>query len=239
MANSVKSFQVPILKNNIYDNWSIKMKTFLGVHDVWDIVENGFSEPEKEDVLTQEQKISLKDLRKRDKKTFYLIYQALDDDGFEKISSATSAREAWEKLQTSYKGVEKVKKVRLQTLRGEFECLHMKSYESILDYFSRVVIVSKQLKRNDEKLEDVRIIEKILCSLDPKFEHIVVTIEETKDLEEMPIGQLQGSLQAYEEKHKKKQDLSEQLFKLQIKETNKEQTFLKDFRPALIPLLKI
>ena len=172
------------------------MKALLGAHDVWDVVEKGFSEPENEAALTQDENTTLKDSRKRDKKALYLIYQALDDDGFEKISSATSAKQAWEKLQTSYKGVEKVKKVRLQTLRGEFESLHMKASESISDYFSRVAAVSNQLKRNGEKLEDVRIIEKILRSLDPKFEHIVVTIEETKDLEEMTIEQLQGSLQA-------------------------------------------
>ena len=34
--------------------------------------------------------------------------------------------------------------------------------------------------------------EKILHSLDPKFEHIIVTIEETKDLEALMIEQLQG-----------------------------------------------
>ena len=45
--------------------------------------------------------------------------------------------------------------------------------------------------------------EKILHLLDPKFEHIIVTIEETKDLEEIKIEQLLGPFQAYEEKHKK------------------------------------
>ncbi|KAL5769585.1 hypothetical protein ACOSP7_013739 [Xanthoceras sorbifolium] len=119
-------------------------------------------------------KDSLKDSRKRDKKALYLIYQALDDDGFEKISSASSAKQAWQKLKIYYKGVKKVKK-------------------------------------------------KILRSLDPKFEHIVVMIEETKDLEEMTIEQLQGSLQAYEEKHKRKQKINKQLLKMQLKEKEENQ----------------
>ncbi|RXI05067.1 hypothetical protein DVH24_006324 [Malus domestica] len=86
---------------------------------------------EDEATLAQPQKESLKDSRKRDKKALYLIYQALDDNGFEKVSCATSAKQAWEKLQTSYKGAEQVKKVHLQVLRGEFESLQMKGSESI------------------------------------------------------------------------------------------------------------
>ena len=70
----------------------------------------------------------MKDSRKRDKNALYLICQGLDDDSFEKSSEAKSANEAWEKLQTSYKRAEQVKKVHLQTLIGEFEfeTLHMK-----------------------------------------------------------------------------------------------------------------
>ena len=107
MANSVASFQVPTLNNNNYDNWSIKMKALLSAHDVWDIIEKGYSEPQNETSLSQSEKDSLKNSRKKDKKALFLIYQALDDDSFEKFLDTISAKQAWEKLQTSYKGEKK------------------------------------------------------------------------------------------------------------------------------------
>ena len=88
---------------------------------------------------------------------------------FENISYATSAKEAWDKLQTSHKREDKVKKVGLKTLRGEFKSLHMKQFESISDYFSRTLSFSNQLKRNGEKLQDVILMVKILRSVDTKF----------------------------------------------------------------------
>ena len=64
--------------------------------------------------------------------------------------------------------------------------------------------------------------EKILRSLDPKFDHVIAIIEETKDLEAMTMEQLLGSLQAYEEKKKKKEGIVEQLLKTRVDTTKKE-----------------
>ena len=82
------------------------------------------------------------DSRKRDKKALYMIYQGLDKNAFEKLSEAKLANEAWEKLQTSYKGADPVKKVRLQTLRAKFEAFHTKEGEVISNYFYRVLTVT-------------------------------------------------------------------------------------------------
>ena len=119
MANNAEtSFQIPLLKRSTYDNQCIKIKALLEAHDIQEVVEKGYKESQDEDSLTQTQKDVLKDSRKRDNKTFFLVYQALDEDEFEKISNATSAKEAWEKLRTSCKGEDKVKRVCLQTLKG-------------------------------------------------------------------------------------------------------------------------
>ncbi|KAK9178211.1 hypothetical protein WN943_027401 [Citrus x changshan-huyou] len=103
-------------KGSKFNNWSIKINVLLGAHDVCDVMEKGFIVPENEATLTTAQKENLKDLKKKKNKTKYLIFQSLDENVFEKIAGTTSSKEAWEKLENSYKGAEQVKKVRLQTL---------------------------------------------------------------------------------------------------------------------------
>ena len=109
------------------------MKVLLGSQDVWEIVKKGHKESKNEGTLSQAQKDSMRDLRNRNKKALYLIYQGLDEDAFEKISKAKSTKESWEKLQTSYKGADLANKVCFQTLRAYFEALHMKEGEIISD----------------------------------------------------------------------------------------------------------
>ncbi|KAK2973489.1 hypothetical protein RJ640_009987 [Escallonia rubra] len=59
------------------------------------------------------------------------------------------------------------------------------------------------MKRNGEDVQDVRVIEKILHSLDHKFEHVVVAIKESKDLNTMKINELSRSLCSHEERMNK------------------------------------
>ncbi|KAL4383647.1 hypothetical protein GQ457_15G022750 [Hibiscus cannabinus] len=204
MENMIQP-QIPRLTKTNYGNWSIQMNALLGSQDCWDIVEKGYVEPENaaaEATLTNEEKRVLRDARKRDKRALYFIFQAVDESTFEKISEATTTKQAWEILQKSLQGVEKAKKVRLQSLRAEFEMLKMKNTESIDDYVSRVKAVANEMKRNGETLDEVRVMEKILRSLVRKFDYVVVAIEESKDLSQMTIDELVGSLQAHEQKMK-------------------------------------
>jgi gag-polypeptide of LTR copia-type len=81
---------------------------------------------------------------------------------FEKVANETRAKDAWEILHDSVVGAEKVKKVRLQTLKAEFESIVMKESEFIGDYLTRILAVVNQMKSLGEKIEDVRVVEKIL-----------------------------------------------------------------------------
>ncbi|KAA0033083.1 copia protein [Cucumis melo var. makuwa] len=199
------------------------MKALLGSQDVWDIVSNGYEEPESDATFNQAQREALQNTRKNDQKALTIIHQAIDDNNFEKISGATTAYQAWQILENTYKGVDRVKKVRLQKLRGDYESLHMKESESVSYYTSRLLAVVNEMKRFGETISDEQVVEKILRSLDEKFNFIVVAIEESKDLSTMSIDQLMGSLQAHEEKLlKKNKQMTEQLFQSKLKLKDKE-----------------
>ncbi|XP_038885810.1 uncharacterized protein LOC120076105 [Benincasa hispida] len=188
---------------------------------MWEIVENGFQEVEAR--ADQAQRDALKETRKKDKNALYILYQLVDEDTFETIANAEMSKATWDKLQSTHRGADRVKKVRLKTLRGEFKSLQMKETEVIAKYHTKVMAFINQLRRNGEEITDVRVMEKVLQSLNTKFEIIATTIEETQDLENMTIEQFIGSLQAYEEKKKrrmKQTEIVEQLLQLKIKEEN-------------------
>ncbi|XP_057999150.1 uncharacterized protein LOC110658061 [Hevea brasiliensis] len=167
---------------------------------------SGFTPLEDEASLSQNEKDALAKARKKDQQALTLIHQGLDESMFLKVADATNAKQAWEILKNSLQRVDRLKKVLLQMLRGQFEALRMKDVESISDFCTRVKSIVSPFKRFGEKVEDVRVVEKILRSLTPIFDYVVFAIEESKDLEPMTIEELEVSLQAHEDKMKRRQE---------------------------------
>ncbi|XP_074342644.1 uncharacterized protein LOC141680273 [Apium graveolens] len=145
-------------------------------------------------------------MRSKDKMALYTLFRAVDESGFEKIAGKTTSKEAWDILENVFKGADRVKQMRLQTLRGELESMKMKESESVSDYIMRVQTVVNQLNQNGEKLSDTRIVEKILRSLTDNFENVVCAIEESKDLTTLMVDEIAGSLEAHEQRKKKKKE---------------------------------
>ncbi|GKU86688.1 hypothetical protein SLEP1_g1181 [Rubroshorea leprosula] len=136
--------------------------------------------------------------RSKDKKALYFIHQGVNDEVFERIEDASRSKQAWDTLMTTYKGAKKVKKVKLQTLRRQYELLQMESFKTVATYINRVLALTNKSKIYGEEYKEQGKMEKILRTLTPKFEHIVAAIEDAHDLSQMTVDELSGSLEAHE-----------------------------------------
>lgn len=166
------------------------MKTLLKSQELWDTVESGYKATDEENKLREN--------KKKDSKALVIIQQALHDSVFSRIAAAGTSKEAWSILQKEFQGDSKVKVVRLQSLRRDFENLTMKNGDSIADFLSRAMAIVSQMRSYGETITDQTVVEKVLRSLTPKFDHVVAAIEESKDLSVFSFDQLMGSLQAHE-----------------------------------------
>ena len=131
-------------------------------------------------------------------KALNTIFCGVSSDEFHWISHITIAKEAWQILETTYEGTKKVKDTKLQMLTTWFEELKMSEDESFESFYSKLneVVIGKF--NLGEKTEDSKIVRKILRSFSESFRAKVTAIEESKDLDEIKVQELIGSLQTYE-----------------------------------------
>ena len=112
MTTKKSFFKAFLLKEDNFENWSIQMKTLLDSKSVWEVTKKGSRVPEDECKPSQTQRDYISDASKKDKQALSFIYQAIDENTFEKISRANTAKEAWEiQEDNSYKTADKVRKM--------------------------------------------------------------------------------------------------------------------------------
>ena len=101
-------------------------------------------------------------------------------------------------METTYEGTKKVKDTKLQMLTKRFEELKMSEDESFNLFYGKLNKVVIEKFNLGEKMEDSKIVRKILQSFPESFRAKVTAIEESKDIDEIKIQELIGSLQTYE-----------------------------------------
>ncbi len=93
----------------------------------------------------------------------------------------------------------------------------MKESDNIDSFFTQVIGLVTQIRSHGEILEERRIVEKLLRVLPSKFDVIVTTIEETKDLTNFTVDELHASLITHEQRLSRNENSSlEQAFKTQM-----------------------
>ena len=123
-----------------------------------------------------------------------VLFSAVTNKEFKKISSTETAKEAWTILQTTYEGTKAVKDSNLQRLITSFEDIKMEEDESFDEFYAKLKDIVNSAFNLGETIPEPKIVRKVLKSLPERFHAKITTIEESKDIDKIPLTKLVGNL---------------------------------------------
>ncbi|KAI5332341.1 hypothetical protein L3X38_022470 [Prunus dulcis] len=190
--------RAPIFNGENFDFWQIKIKTIFRSHELWEMVENGYKIPVKEDALTKAEKKLLREYTVKDARALGIIQGAVSDHIFPRIATQESTKVAWDILKQEFVGDKQVRFVKLQGLRRDFEYTRMNDSETISGYIAKLFDLFNQMRSYGEDLSNQRIVQKLLISLPKSHDSIAAMIENTKDLDTVDAQDVVAILKGYE-----------------------------------------
>ena len=117
---------------------------------------------------------------------------------FKKISSIETAQEAWTILQTTYERTKAVNDSKFQRLTISFEEIKMEKDESFDEFYAKLKDIVNSAFNLRETILEPKVVRKVLRSLLERFHAKITAIEESKDIEKIPLTKLVVNLQTYE-----------------------------------------
>ena len=179
-----------------YAYWKVCMRAFLQSIDekVWQ-VEIGQTKPKETSADQDVAKIKAVNFNNR---ALNALFSAVTNEEFKKISSTETAKEAWTILQTTYEGTKVVKDSKLQRLTTSFEEIKMEEDESFDEFYAKLMDIINSVFNLRETISEPKIVRKVLRSLPERFHAKITAIEESKDIDQIPLTKLVRNLQTYE-----------------------------------------
>jgi len=126
------------------------------------------------------------------------LLSALIDIEMANVLEVQTSHGIWKKLETLYEGDAYVKCAKMQSLKGRYECLRMSEDENITSYMQKVNELVCNIRCAGGKLEESKIVGKVLRSLPVSYKNRVATIEEIRTVIDVTRDQLVGKLSTFE-----------------------------------------
>ena len=187
----------PLFDNTNYAYLKVRMKAFLQSLDekVWQTVEIGWAKPKEASADWDDAKIKATNFNNR---ALNSLFSTVTNEEFKKISSTETTKEAWTILQATYEGTKAVEDSKLQRLTTSFEEIKMEEDESFDEFYAKLKDIVNSTFNLGETIPEPKIVKKVLRSLPERFHIKITTIEESKDIDKIPLTKLVGNLQTYE-----------------------------------------
>ena len=126
------------------------------------------------------------------------LFSAVTNEEFKKISSIEIVKEVWTILQTTFEGTKAVKDSKFQRLTTNFKEIKMEEDESFDEFYAKLKDIVNSAFNLGETIPKPKIMRNVLRSLPEKFHTKITAIEESKDIDKIPLTELVGNLQTYE-----------------------------------------
>ena len=116
-----------------------------------------------------------------------VLLSAVINEEFKKICSTEIVKEAWTILQTTYEGTKAVKDSNLQKLTIKFEEIKMKEEESFDEFYAKLKDIVNSAFNLKKIIPEPKNVKKELKSLPERFHAKITAIEESKDINKIPL----------------------------------------------------
>ena len=183
----------PLFDGTNYAYWKVRMRAFLQSLDkkVWQAVKIGWTKPKEALENWDDAKIKAANFNSR---ALNVLFSAITNEEFKKISSTKTAKEAWIILQTTYEGTKTVKDSKLQRLTSSFKEIKMEEDESFDEFYAKLKDIVNSAFNLEETILEPKIVKKVLRSLPERFHAKITAIEESKDIDQILLTELVGNL---------------------------------------------
>ena len=119
-----------------YNYWKVRMVIYLKSinFELWDIVINGYTSynTSYKDWSEEEKKLA-----QLDAKGLNILFCAVNQEQFNRISNCKTSHEAWHNLEVTHEGTNQVKETKINMLVCKYELFKMKPNEPISEMFTR------------------------------------------------------------------------------------------------------
>ena len=122
------------------------------------------------------------------------LFSAVMNEEFMKISSTETAKEVWTILQTTYEGTKAVNDSKLQRLTTSFDEIKMEEDELFDEFYVKLKDIMNSAFNLGETILEPKIVRNVLKSLPERFHAKITAIEESKDIDKIPLINLVGNL---------------------------------------------
>ena len=173
------------------------MRAFLQSLDekVWQAMEIGWTKPKEAPADWDDAKIKAANFNCRALNT---LFSAITNEEIKKIFSTEIAKEARTIVQTTYEGTKAINDSNLQRLTTIFEEIKMEEDESFDEFYAKLKDIVNSALNLGQTILEPKIVRKVLRSLPKRFHAKIIAIEESMDIDKIPLTELVSNLQTYE-----------------------------------------